>query len=68
MKLVSLASSFLLFGSLLLPSCGSGEDGGGDADTGYKIAVIPKGTSHEFWKAVHSGASKAEQESDATIT
>jgi len=68
MKLVSLASSFLLFGSLLLPSCGSGEDGGGDADTGYKIAVIPKGTSHEFWKAVHSGASKAEQESDAAIT
>ncbi len=27
-----------------------------------KIAVIPKGTTHEFWKAVHSGARKAAQE------
>lgn len=27
-----------------------------------KIAVIPKGTTHEFWKAVHAGAVKAERE------
>lgn len=27
-----------------------------------KIAVIPKATNHEFWKAVHAGAAKAEQE------
>ena len=27
-----------------------------------KIAVIPKGTTHEFWKAVHAGAVKASQE------
>jgi ribose transport system substrate-binding protein len=69
MKFVPLASSLLLFGTLLLPSCGSGEDSGtgSDANTGYTIAVIPKGTSHEFWKSVHSGASKAEQESNATI-
>lgn len=26
------------------------------------IAVIPKGTTHEFWKAVHAGAEKASQE------
>jgi ribose transport system substrate-binding protein len=24
-----------------------------------RIAVIPKGTTHEFWKAVHAGANKA---------
>lgn len=29
---------------------------------GYRIAVIPKGTTHEFWEAVHAGAIKAEQE------
>jgi ribose transport system substrate-binding protein len=27
-----------------------------------KIAVVPKGTTHEFWKAVHAGAVKAERE------
>lgn len=26
------------------------------------IAVIPKGTTHEFWKAIHAGAIKAERE------
>lgn len=39
---------------------------GGDAasKTGKKlrIAVIPKGTSHEFWKSVHAGAKKAAAE------
>ncbi len=28
----------------------------------YTIAVIPKGTTHEFWKSIHAGAVKAEQE------
>jgi ribose transport system substrate-binding protein len=27
-----------------------------------KIAVIPKGTTHEFWKSVHAGANKAAKE------
>src|SRR6478672_9983807 len=26
------------------------------------IAVIPKGTSHEFWKSIHAGANKAARE------
>ena len=29
------------------------------------IAVIPKGTSHEFWKSIHAGALKAQQELEA---
>ena len=32
-----------------------------------KIAVIPKGTTHEFWKAVHAGAVKAGREKNAEI-
>jgi ribose transport system substrate-binding protein len=28
----------------------------------YRIAVIPKGTTHEFWKSVHAGAAKAAKE------
>src|SRR5215217_7557351 len=26
------------------------------------IAVIPKGTTHEFWKSIHAGSNKAAQE------
>jgi len=28
----------------------------------FRIAVIPKGTLHEFWKSIHAGAVKAERE------
>lgn len=28
----------------------------------YRIAVIPKGTTHEFWKSVHAGADNAARE------
>ncbi len=34
----------------------------------YKIAVIPKGTTHEFWKSIHAGARKAELELKAAGT
>jgi len=41
-------------------SCGqkSGDKAGGK----LTIAVIPKGTTHEFWKSVHAGAVKASRE------
>lgn len=31
----------------------------------YTIAVIPKGTTHEFWKSINAGAIKAERELEA---
>jgi len=31
----------------------------------YSIGVIPKGTTHEFWNAIHAGAVKAERELNA---
>lgn len=36
------------------------------AEKDLTIAVIPKGTTHEFWKSIHAGAVKAEQELAAT--
>jgi ribose transport system substrate-binding protein len=33
----------------------------------YTIAVIPKGTAHEFWKSVHAGAAKAGAELNVEI-
>jgi ABC-type sugar transport system substrate-binding protein len=32
------------------------------AETKYRIAVIPKGTTHEFWQSVRFGAEKAAKE------
>lgn len=37
-------------------------DAAGDGDEVLQIAVIPKGTTHEFWKSVHYGAEQAAQE------
>lgn len=39
---------------------GVGESGGTAAK--YQFAVIPKGTTHEFWKSVHAGAENAARE------
>ncbi|MGZ4964496.1 MAG: ABC transporter substrate-binding protein [Limisphaerales bacterium] len=32
------------------------------AEKTYTIAIIPKGTTHEFWKSIHAGAIKAQRE------
>jgi ribose transport system substrate-binding protein len=37
-------------------------DSGSAASGKVTIAVIPKGTTHEFWKSVHAGAVKASKE------
>lgn len=41
---------------------GSGDSASGGAKKKYRIAVIPKGTSHEYWKSVHAGAENAAKE------
>jgi len=63
--------------AVCLSSCapgGGGNAGTNSAPTGspatssdsggkrYRIAVVPKGTTHEFWKSVHAGAEKAARE------
>lgn len=42
---------------LWVAGCGKTDD-----DKKFTIAVIPKGTTHEFWKSIHAGAVKAQQE------
>ena len=46
---------------LLDPAQFSGNDAHPD-NAKYTIAVIPKGTTHEFWKSVHAGAQRAAEE------
>lgn len=56
---------------LLLAALAAGCGGGNDAATTAKdlkaigalhLGVIPKGTTHEFWKSIHAGAIKAQRE------
>jgi ribose transport system substrate-binding protein len=44
--------------------CGPKEKPG---ETALEIAVIPKGTTHEFWKSIHAGALEAGRETGAVI-
>jgi ribose transport system substrate-binding protein len=66
MRLQAVAAAILL-GALIgcsgggsAPSSSSG--GPKDAGEPLRIAVIPKGTTHEFWKSVHYGAEQAAKE------
>jgi len=56
-RLIALLSVILLF------ACGSEKSG----PSKTTIAVIPKGTTHEFWKSIHAGAVKAQRELDIEI-
>jgi ribose transport system substrate-binding protein len=58
-----------LLAVVLLAACdcestddGPGTGGGGAEEQQRIVAVIPKGTTHEFWKSVHAGANKAGRE------
>jgi len=52
------ALTLAALGLAALPGCSEGEKT-------VDIAVVPKGTTHEFWQAVHAGAKKAEAELNA---
>ncbi len=68
-------SALYVLAAAAVVGCGNG-DSGGTADTGggtvggktggggqkIDIAVIPKGSTHDFWKHVHQGANEAAEE------
>ncbi|MCK5571932.1 MAG: substrate-binding domain-containing protein, partial [Bacteroidetes bacterium] len=58
-------TSILVPLGVLLLACGRQEEPADSTRT--TIAVIPKGTTHEFWKAIHAGAVKASKELDVDI-
>src|SRR5215204_1129220 len=57
-------SLLLLMGcAVAISGCGKRDSASTDGKPGsYTVAVIPKGTTHEFWKSIHAGAVKAERE------
>jgi ribose transport system substrate-binding protein len=63
--------ALVLVAMLLSAGCNTddGKSGGGGATGKGKaltIAVVPKGTTHDFWRAVHAGAVQAQQELSAS--
>jgi ribose transport system substrate-binding protein len=49
---------FALAATILAGACGGGTTG----RSGMTIAVIPKGTTHEFWRSIHAGSVRAARE------
>ena len=49
-------------------TAGGSSTGTGAAGKKFRIAVIPKGTGHQFWKSVEAGARKAAAEDGVEIT
>jgi len=47
---------------LALVACGKGEGPRGSKEHPYRIAVIPKGQTHEFWRTIHAGANRAQRD------
>jgi ribose transport system substrate-binding protein len=58
----SVIAALLLLGALALTACGKGEGPRGSEARPYRIAVIPKGMTHEFWRTIHAGAIQAQRD------
>jgi ribose transport system substrate-binding protein len=58
------ALSLVCAALLISPGCGKKEQSAPGRPT---IAVIPKGTTHEFWKSIHAGAVRAGREAQVEI-
>ena len=57
----------LIFLAVFAVGCGKQQSTQTPTKGRITIAVIPKGTMHEFWKTVHAGAVKASKELDVDI-
>ena len=62
-------TAVLVLVALFSISCSSGkqESPGEEEGSRLEIAVIPKGTTHEFWKSIHAGAKQAASETGVEI-
>ena len=43
-------------------ACSGGRDGASSAGSTLSVAMIPKGTTHNFWQSIHAGANRAGKE------
>jgi len=62
----SLISLFSVCAAMTV-ACGCSKESAPTTPGRLTIAVIPKGTTHEFWKSVHAGANQAGKDLDVEI-
>jgi ribose transport system substrate-binding protein len=62
MRLRGLAAVVLLAGLAAVPACRKADAPKGGAARTLRIAFVPKGTTHEFWRTIHAGAIKAQRD------
>ena len=62
-----LSALAILATALTLAACGGSQAPKGSQERPYRIAVIPKGTTHEFWKSIHAGAIGREAAKGANV-
>jgi ribose transport system substrate-binding protein len=67
MKAFPFSLCFCVGLAMAIAGCKRDHSAGSDGPARVRIAVIPKGTTHEFWKTVHAGAVKAARELDVDI-
>jgi ribose transport system substrate-binding protein len=69
-RFLILSFMLMIVGAVALSCAKSGGPGGATSGANKKltIAVIPKGTTHEFWKSIHAGSLKAARELSAQGT
>ncbi len=62
MRTRPLALALLVAGVAAFPACRKAEGPKGGAGKPLRIAFVPKGTTHEFWRTIHAGAVKAQRD------
>jgi ribose transport system substrate-binding protein len=65
MRRIALWFTALSVIAIVAVSCTKPNGAGTNGKKKFTIAVIPKGTTHEFWKSIHAGANKAAGEISA---
>ncbi len=61
----SLHLTILVF-AVFLAGCQTDASNSSEAES-IQVAVIPKGTTHQFWKSIHAGAARAAHENNVEI-
>ncbi len=62
MRTRPLAIVLLVAGVAVSPACRKSDATKGGAGKPLRIAFVPKGTTHEFWRTIHAGARKAQRD------
>ena len=65
MRLRPAAALLLLAALASFAACRKAEGPKGTVGKPFRIAFVPKGTTHEFWRTIHAGAVKAQRDLDA---